>query len=196
MAPSDPHEAFREALAHSPDNVPLRRLLADSLLAHGLADEAEVEYRRALVLAPADANLQLGLDIAQGATGGFVAFENGVVKTYAPGGFNEFVAGTYDLSKGQNRFRVEMKLDFVQNQFLLTVKSLRDEVVIVNSVPSALNGWKPQANGKRGLFLDCRPGTEAIYDALEFTQPDGKRLLSFDFEALRKVIRRLSTYGD
>ena len=61
MAPSDPHEAFREALAHSPDNVPLRRLLADSLLAHGLADEAEVEYRRALVLAPADAHLQLGL---------------------------------------------------------------------------------------------------------------------------------------
>lgn len=52
---------FREALAHSPDNVPLRRLLADSLLAQGLADEAEVEYRRALVLAPTDANLQLGL---------------------------------------------------------------------------------------------------------------------------------------
>ena len=61
MAASDPHEAFREALAHSPDNVPLRRLLADSLLAHGLADEAEVEYRRGLVLAPTDANLQLGL---------------------------------------------------------------------------------------------------------------------------------------
>ena len=61
MAPSDPHEAFREALAHSPDNVPLRRLLADSLLAHGLADEAEVEYRRALALAPNDTTLQLGL---------------------------------------------------------------------------------------------------------------------------------------
>ena len=61
MAASDPHEAFREALAHSPDNVPLRRLLADSLLAQGLAEEAEVEYRRALVLAPSDANLQLGL---------------------------------------------------------------------------------------------------------------------------------------
>jgi hypothetical protein len=128
-------------------------------------------------------NLQLGLDIAQGATGGFVAFENGSVKTYTPGGFNEIVAGTYDLSKGQNRFRVEMKLDFGQNQFLLTVKSLRDEAVIVNAVPSALNGWKPPANGKRGLFLDCRPGTEAIYDALEFAQPDGMRLLSFDFEA-------------
>ena len=61
MALPDPHQAFREALACSPDNVPLRRLLADSLLAHGLADEAEVEYRRALAMAPADASLQLGL---------------------------------------------------------------------------------------------------------------------------------------
>lgn len=61
MTPSDPHQGFREALAHSPDNVPLRRLLADALLAHGLADEAEVEYRRALALAPDDTGLQLGL---------------------------------------------------------------------------------------------------------------------------------------
>ncbi|MCX7401457.1 MAG: DUF1553 domain-containing protein [Planctomycetales bacterium] len=157
-------------------------------LSHGLPgiddlkDQATVSYL-VQVVKDGHTNLQLGLDIAQGATGGFVAFENGSVKTYVPGGFNEFVAGTYDLSKGQNRFRVEMKLDFVQNQFLLTVKSLRDEAVIVNAVPSALNGWKPPANGKRGLFLDCRPGTEAIYDALEFAQPDGMRLLSFDFEA-------------
>ena len=157
-------------------------------LSHGLAgiddlkDQATVSYL-VQVVKDGHTNLQLGLDIAQGATGGFVAFENGSVKTYSPGGFNEIVAGTYDLSKGQNRFRVEMKLDFVQNQFLLTVKSLRDDAVIVNAVPSALNGWKPQANGKRGLFLDCRPGTEAIYDALEFTQPDGMRLLSFNFEA-------------
>ena len=157
-------------------------------LSHGLPgiddlkDQATVSYL-VQVVKDGHTNLQLGLDIAQGATGGFVAFENGSVKTYVPGGFNEFVAGTYDLSKGQNRFRVEMKMDFVQNQFLLTVKSLRDEAVIVNAVPAALNGWKPPANGKRGLFLDCRPGTEAIYDALEFAQPDGMRLLSFDFEA-------------
>lgn len=128
-------------------------------------------------------NLQLALDIAQGSTGGFVAFENGTVKTYTPGGFSEFIAGTYDLSKGQNRFKVQMQLDLPQNQFLLTVTSLTDNVVIVEAVPAALNGWKPQANGKRGLFLDCRPGTEAIYDALIFAQPDGTNLLAFDFEA-------------
>lgn len=157
-------------------------------LSHGLPgiddlkDQAIVSYLVQIVK-DGHTNLQLGLDIAQGATGGFVAFENGSIKTYAPGGFNEFAAGAYDLSKGQNRFRVEMKLDFAQNQFLLTVKSLSDEALIVNAVPAALNGWKPHANGKRGLFLDCRPGTEAIYDALEFSQPDGTRLLSFDFEA-------------
>ena len=128
-------------------------------------------------------NLQLGLDIAQGATGGFVAFENGKVKSYTPGGFQEFIAGSYDLSKGQNVFHVQMQLDLANNQFLLTVKSLSDNSVIVDAAPAALNGWKPQSNGRRGLFLDCRPGTEAIYDALTFAQEDGTRVLSFDFES-------------
>lgn len=128
-------------------------------------------------------NFQLALDIAQGLTGGFVAFENGTIKTYKPGGFSEFVAGTYDLSNGQNRFAVEMQLDLPQNQFLLTVTSLTDNVVIVNAVPAALNGWQPQSNGKRGAFLDCRPGAEAIFDALTFAQPDGTTVLSCDFEA-------------
>ena len=128
-------------------------------------------------------NFQLALDIAQGLTGGYVAFEHGTIKTYMPGGFNEFVAGTYDLSNGQNRFTVQMQLDLPQNQFLLTVTSLTDNVVIVNAVPAALNDWKPQSNGKRGAFLDCRPGTEAIFDALTFAQPNGTTVLSFDFEA-------------
>ena len=32
------------------------------------------------------------------------------------------------------------------------------------------------------MFLDCRPGTEAIYDAFVFAQPDGTRLVAYDFE--------------
>lgn len=146
-----------------------------------LADHATVSY---IVQINKDGhtNFQLALDIAQGATGGFVAFENGTVKTYTPGGFNEFTAGTYDLTKGQNRFAVQMQLDLPQNQFLLKVTSLTDNVVIVASKPAALNGWQPQANGKRGVFLDCRPATEALYDALVFAQPDGTRLVTYDFE--------------
>lgn len=128
-------------------------------------------------------NLQLGLDIEKGATGGWVGFEKGSIKSYAPGGFNEIVTGKYDLAKGQNRMKVILQLDVPQNQFLLTVVSLNDNQVLVNGVPAALNGWKPALNGKRGLFLDCRPGTAAIYDDLTFAQPDGKSLLTFDFEA-------------
>jgi hypothetical protein len=160
-----------------------RRALSHTLPGlESLADNATVSYLVQIVQ-DGHTNLQLALDIAQGATGGFVAFEKGTIKTYSSGGFKEFVAGKYDMSKGQNRFRVEMKLDLPQNQFLLTVTSLSDDVVIVKAAPGALNGWKPQSNGKRGLFIDCRPGTEAIYDALTFAQPDGTSLLTFDFES-------------
>ena len=146
-----------------------------------LADNGTVSYLIQIVQDD-HTNFQLALDIAQGATGGYVAFEKGSIKTYQPGGFNEFVAGNYDVTKGQNRFRVQMQLDLSQNQFLLTVTSMSDNVVVVSAVPAAVNGWKPQVNGQRGLFIDCRPGTEAIYDALTFSQPDGTKALAFDFE--------------
>ncbi len=54
-------ESLRAALAVSPDNVPLRRHLADTLLGLGRAAEAESEYRAALALAPDDSELKLGL---------------------------------------------------------------------------------------------------------------------------------------
>jgi mono/diheme cytochrome c family protein len=163
-------ESGRRALSHTLPGI------------DALADNTTVSYL-VQIIQDGHTNLRLALDIAQGATGGIVVFENGNVKTYTPGGVHEFVAGTYDLSKGQNRFSVQLKLNLAQNHFLLTVTSLADNVLIVNAVPSALNGWKPQADGRRGLFLDCRPGTEAIYDALAFAQPDGTTLLSFDFES-------------
>jgi transitional endoplasmic reticulum ATPase len=51
---------LREALALSPDNVPLREHLAATLLAAGRADEAEAEYREALTRG-AGGSAQLGL---------------------------------------------------------------------------------------------------------------------------------------
>ena len=160
-----------------------RRALAHTLPGlDSLAEDATVSYLVKIVK-DGHTNLQLGLDIAQGATGGFVAFENGSIKTYSPGGFTEFVAGKYDIEQGQDRFQIQMQLKLAQNQFLLTVRSLSDGKVIVRDVPAALNGWKPQANGKRGLFIDCRTGTKAFYDMLTFAQADGRPLLQFDFEA-------------
>ncbi|MBX3414602.1 MAG: AAA family ATPase [Pirellulales bacterium] len=62
MATSDDAiRALRAAVSVSPDNVPLRQHLAESLLGLGRGDEAEVEYRAALGTSPNDAGLKLGL---------------------------------------------------------------------------------------------------------------------------------------
>ena len=60
----DALKALREALQLSPDNLPLRPHLADTLLGLGRADEAEQEYRAGLRLAPDDGQLRLGLATA------------------------------------------------------------------------------------------------------------------------------------
>jgi hypothetical protein len=159
----------RRILSHALPNIDL------------LADNGPVSYLIQLIQ-DGNTNLRLGLDIAQGATGGYVSFEKGTIKTYTPNGFNELFAGNYDVSKGQNRFHLRMDLDLSHNQFLLTVNSLSDKQVLVDRSPAALNGCNPQDNGKRGLFLDCREGTVAIYDDLTFTQPDGTDMLRLDFE--------------
>ncbi|MBN1511222.1 MAG: AAA family ATPase [Phycisphaerae bacterium] len=54
-------DALREALRVSPDNVPLRRHLAETLAGHGRYEEAESEYRRALTHAPNDDSIKLSL---------------------------------------------------------------------------------------------------------------------------------------
>jgi SpoVK/Ycf46/Vps4 family AAA+-type ATPase len=54
-------QALREALKHSPDNLPLRLHLADSLVGFGRFEEAEKEYRAALSVAPDDVRVKLGL---------------------------------------------------------------------------------------------------------------------------------------
>jgi SpoVK/Ycf46/Vps4 family AAA+-type ATPase len=58
---NDELQPLREALQLSPDNIPLRQHLADSLLRLGRAEEAEKEYRRALALAPGHERLKIGL---------------------------------------------------------------------------------------------------------------------------------------
>ncbi|MBI3945572.1 MAG: AAA family ATPase [Armatimonadetes bacterium] len=66
---ADAMRALREALSHSPDNVPLRRHLAETLVSLGEFDEAEKEFRRVLQLAPNDTRAKLGLAEAYHARG-------------------------------------------------------------------------------------------------------------------------------
>lgn len=65
MTPTnDVIQALREAVKQSPDNVPLRMHLADTLLDSDRPGEAEKEYRAALALAPEDLMLKIGLACA------------------------------------------------------------------------------------------------------------------------------------
>lgn len=60
-ASDDTIEALRGAVKISPENLPLRRALAETLASFGRLDEAEREYRTALSMAPQDASIKLGL---------------------------------------------------------------------------------------------------------------------------------------
>ena len=61
MAGEESVRALRDALAHSPDNVPLRKHLAETLLGLGRAEEAEEEFREALARDRESVDLKLGL---------------------------------------------------------------------------------------------------------------------------------------
>ena len=52
---------LREAIKSSPDNLPLRKYLANLLIKKERWEEAELEYKAALKLAPEDLELQIGL---------------------------------------------------------------------------------------------------------------------------------------
>ena len=58
---TDPLQTLRDAIGHSPENLPLRQHLAESLVGLGRLDEAEQEYRLAVGLAPGNSKFRVGL---------------------------------------------------------------------------------------------------------------------------------------
>lgn len=52
---------LRDAIKASPDNIPLRKLYGSALLKNNRFEEAEIEFKDALKLAPSDTGLKLGL---------------------------------------------------------------------------------------------------------------------------------------
>lgn len=81
-------ETLRAALKLSPDNLPLRMLLGENLLASGRLEEAEREFTVALALAPSD--LKLAVSLAQACFGNgkysqaLVIIEDVIRKSDAP----------------------------------------------------------------------------------------------------------------
>lgn len=85
----DDIQQLREAVKSSPDNLPLRKILAKALMKHERYEEAEVEYKEALRLAQQDDELKIGLADAfraQEKTGsGLVLIEELVQQATPPG---------------------------------------------------------------------------------------------------------------
>lgn len=54
-------QQLREAIQASPSNIPLRKIYANALLKNGRHEEAEIEFKEALRMAPDDLHLKTGL---------------------------------------------------------------------------------------------------------------------------------------
>jgi transitional endoplasmic reticulum ATPase len=85
----DPLAPLREAVRLSPENIPLRQHLAESLLGLGQPEQAEAEFRNALAMAPQNDALKLGLARAflaqQKASAALVIVEDMARRRDAPG---------------------------------------------------------------------------------------------------------------
>ena len=140
------------------------------------------------ILADAHVNFQLAKDVVKSLTASLVAFEGGRIVAYRPGGFTMFDAGRYDFAAGQRRFHVTLVLETKADRGLLTVRSVSDDAVLVDSVPVAISGWNPVGDATKAVTFDARPGAVAVVDDVRLTAPAGangaagETLLSWQFE--------------
>ena len=58
---NDQIKYLQEAIRQTPDNLPLRKLLCNALFQNKQYEEAEIEYKQAIELAPEDQELKIGL---------------------------------------------------------------------------------------------------------------------------------------
>lgn len=131
-------------------------------------------------------NFQLGLNIDQGATGTFVGFENGTIKSYSPKTFNEFEIGKYSPEALPLDLQVELTLRPTEDTAFVSIVNRKTNEVFVNVVPVALNGWAPNGKDTQGFFFDARPGSIAAYDAITVVKKKEaaeETLLKIDFES-------------
>src|SRR5207247_1534413 len=119
MALPDPLAGLLEAARLSPDNLPLRRHLAESLAGLGRFDEAETEYRALLARHPQDALLKLALAklfYQQDKTSqAHVIVEDLVRKPYAPAEAHVLLAKLFhragEVEKAVAQYKLGMEID-------------------------------------------------------------------------------------
>jgi transitional endoplasmic reticulum ATPase len=112
-------QALREALRQSPDNVPLREHLAETLLTYGYAADAEKEFREALARTPDNLDVKVGLARAfhrQGKNSHALALVEDIVKaSNAPAPafllHARLLAGIGEIQQAITRYRQAIERD-------------------------------------------------------------------------------------
>ncbi|MFN7805537.1 MAG: DUF1553 domain-containing protein, partial [Planctomycetaceae bacterium] len=152
-----------------------------------LRDGFAIEFQVRL-LSTGHFNFQLAKHLIEGLTAGYVAFDQGRIMSYQPGTFTEFEAGKFNRDGGQDRFHVKLVLQTTANTMLLSVRSLSDNQLLVDSIPVATHVWNPVGDSTKGISFDARTGSVAAIDELILTEgpavPDqpGEVVAHFDFE--------------
>ena len=125
-------------------------------------------------------NFQLAKNTKTGLTALYVAFADGKITSYRPGGFSVIHPGRYDFAAGQNHFHVTMVIDPDKDSVALSVKLDGAEGFLCRDVPIALNGWNPTKNPHQPFTFDCRAGTKVLVDQVEMVAGDQKFFWGFE----------------
>jgi hypothetical protein len=141
----------------------------------------------AFIIAPftsAHLNVQLTRDNAKGHTATFVGFENGKIKAYRPGTFDEFEVAALESDSIRTNGPIEVRivLDREKDQGSLSLRHAGTDSVIVTQVPIALHGWEPASHPEQGILIDARAGAWGWFDGLVIRSPDGNEVYRCSFE--------------
>lgn len=132
------------------------------------------------ILKDSHVNFQLARDTSKHLTALYVAFVDGKIHSYQPGGFQQFTPGSYDFAAGQNHFDVRLVIQPSKDVVLLSVRARDTEQPLVQEQPIALNGWNPTKNPHQPFTFDCRAGTQVLVDDVTLTAGDQKFVWDFE----------------
>ena len=126
-------------------------------------------------------NFQLAKNTRTGLTALYLAFVNGKISGYRPGGYSEFTLGRYDAAAGQVHFHVSLVIEPDGDRALVSVRLEGSRKDLCHDVPIALNGWNPTKHPHQPFTFDCRTGTKVLVDEVELVA--GAQRFRWGFES-------------